>query len=371
MRVLHLTRDFPPDGAGGISTAAAGMVAALRDGGVPAAVISFDHWRRREQGAPLVVEPGGDEVALRIRRGAPLAAIESSARRFCPDVVHLHHENLWSFADALRSTLGCPIVYTTHVLHDGDGGASGGEQRIALRYADLIAAPSRSAAAEIAAVGVATPIHVVPNVVAAGAPGVRDGAPLGLFAGRFDHAKGIDTLFDVMDAALRAHPELRFAIAGGLPASGKRERRWPRRWHERADPAHAGRVQFHGWLDRGALSALYARAHVQIVPSRRETFGLSAAEGMAHGLPIVATRAGALPEIIEDGATGFLCAPGDAAAIAERVLALVRDPDRAAQMGALGAAIVAQRFSAAAVRPQLVAAYEAALTSRAGNCKSE
>ena len=100
---------------------------------------------------------------------------------------------------------------------------------------------------------------------------------------------------------------------------------------------------------------------MQVAPSRRETFGLSVAEGMAHGLPVVATTAGALAELIEDGETGWLCEPGDAPAIAERLLMVLLDPEHAAEIGARARAAVQQRFSEAAVLPQLLAAYEAAL----------
>jgi glycosyltransferase involved in cell wall biosynthesis len=96
-----------------------------------------------------------------------------------------------------------------------------------------------------------------------------------------------------------------------------------------------------GWVDD--LAPLYARAAVVAVPSRFETFGQSALEAMLHGAPVVASRAGALPELVGDGVTGLLVPPGDPEALAAAVAALLGDPARAAARGAAAAARVRER----------------------------
>jgi glycosyltransferase involved in cell wall biosynthesis len=68
-------------------------------------------------------------------------------------------------------------------------------------------------------------------------------------------------------------------------------------------------------------------------------------EGMALGRPLVATRTGGTPELVVDGVTGLLIAPGNAAELAQRVIELVGDPERARRMGVNGRRLMETRFS--------------------------
>jgi len=85
-----------------------------------------------------------------------------------------------------------------------------------------------------------------------------------------------------------------------------------------------GEVHFTGRVDAAELDGLRARASVALVPSRSaETFGMAAAEAMAGGLPVLASRIGALPELLEDQS---LVAPGDPRALAEAIRRIASDP---------------------------------------------
>ena len=86
------------------------------------------------------------------------------------------------------------------------------------------------------------------------------------------------------------------------------------------------------------MDAIYRRIDIVVVPSHVETFSLVALEGMAYGLPVVASAVGGLPELVEEGKTGFLVPVGDARALAERLDVLLRDADRRRQMGGAGRA---------------------------------
>jgi glycosyltransferase involved in cell wall biosynthesis len=89
---------------------------------------------------------------------------------------------------------------------------------------------------------------------------------------------------------------------------------------------------------RGDLPGLYRLASVFITASEIETQGLVLLEAAATGLPAVAVRAAAIPEAIEDGITGYLAAPGDVDAIADRLVWLLQNPIQARKMGQAGRA---------------------------------
>ena len=113
------------------------------------------------------------------------------------------------------------------------------------------------------------------------------------------------------------------------------------------------RVRFLG--ERDALPELLAPADVFVLASAEESFGLSALEAMACGVPVVATRVGGVPEVIEDGKSGLLAPAEDLAAFAERLRELLFDRDRARSMGALARERVLAEFT----RDPIVDRYEA------------
>jgi glycosyltransferase involved in cell wall biosynthesis len=140
-----------------------------------------------------------------------------------------------------------------------------------------------------------------------------------LFLGNLIPRKGLVTLM----AAIRRQPSaFSLDIVGSLTA----------------DPAHARKIQnlasglptliqFHGLLEDGQLIEKLKQAHVLVVPSSYEGYGIVYLEGMAFGLPAIGTTGGAASEIITDGETGYLVPPGDAATLAARLAALAADRD--------------------------------------------
>jgi glycosyltransferase involved in cell wall biosynthesis len=87
---------------------------------------------------------------------------------------------------------------------------------------------------------------------------------------------------------------------------------------------------------RTDVSRLLGAADLALLSSVSEGIPLSLIEGMAAGLPVVATRVGGVPEIIEDGRSGLLVASGDDEAMAERILTLARNPALGRQLGQAG-----------------------------------
>lgn len=93
-------------------------------------------------------------------------------------------------------------------------------------------------------------------------------------------------------------------------------------------------VRFLGHMDRIALFEELKRAMAIILPSEcYETFGLSIAEGYALGKPVIASRVGALPEIVQDGVTGWLFQPGNVEDLCSKIALIVHDRSKAAEMG--------------------------------------
>lgn len=103
------------------------------------------------------------------------------------------------------------------------------------------------------------------------------------------------------------------------------------------------RVQFLGKID--SVAPLLASADLFLLPSASESFGLSALEALASGVPVVGTKAGGMPEVVRDGETGFLCAVGDVEGMSSAALSILGDRDKWTAMSELAASDARARFS--------------------------
>ena len=105
-------------------------------------------------------------------------------------------------------------------------------------------------------------------------------------------------------------------------------------------------IRYCGWYDREDLPDFYGRCDAVIIPSIwEEPFGITAVEALSCGIPVIASVSGALPDIVEDGKSGFLFPRGNADALAETVKKFLRDPELAAQMGAAARERAVRMFS--------------------------
>ena len=218
-------------------------------------------------------------------------------------------------------------------------------QRKLLDQADAIVVPSAFARERLTELGVdaARGAWVVPNVVRPPtAPQPQSDAPRrgALVVSRLSPEKGVDVAIEAC-----AQADLPLTIAGDGPERAALERL------AAASPAE---VRLVGRVATERLDALRARAAVAVVPSRSaETFGLAAAEAMAAGLPVAASRIGALPELVPDQ---WLAEPGDPAALATVMRRIAGDPEAGPRAGARAQ----ERCSPAATARGLAAAYDAA-----------
>ncbi|MFO1361312.1 MAG: glycosyltransferase family 4 protein [Burkholderiales bacterium] len=186
--------------------------------------------------------------------------------------------------------------------------------------------------------------------VAPPAEGARRG---GLFVGRLAAEKGLDVLARALDEV----PEAEIAVVGDGPES-------PR---VRAHP----RLRALGRLPRAEVLAMMRRAAYLVMPSICfETFGLAALEAFASGLPVIASRTGGLADLVEDGRTGLLVAPGSAGALRDALRWAHSHADALAQMGRNARATYERGYTGAANHELLMAAYARARnTQDAGNTR--
>jgi glycosyltransferase involved in cell wall biosynthesis len=156
-------------------------------------------------------------------------------------------------------------------------------------------------------------------------------------------------------AALPANPPWRWVLVGSGQDRAALQA-------EVADLGLGERVVFAGAVDDVDLHNLYALAGGFALASLYEGSSLATLEAMAHGLPVVATAVGGLPDKVQPGVTGWLVPPGDAPALAAALRALVGDPAGAARLGQAGATLVDTRFTWAAITAQTMRLFEELLS---------
>lgn len=149
-----------------------------------------------------------------------------------------------------------------------------------------------------------------------------------LFIGNVIARKGLHILISALGRLMDQHWQL--TVAGSLSADSRYAASVKRLIES---TGLQGRVVLKGTVDRATLMGLLENHHCLAVPSFYEGFGIVYLEAMAFGLPVIASTAGAVPEVVADGHEGFLVPPGEVAALASRISILAGDRDRLAAMG--------------------------------------
>lgn len=167
--------------------------------------------------------------------------------------------------------------------------------------------------------------------------------PVIAYVGRIQPLKGVDIAISTLALVHETHPDTTLLVVGG-PSGPQGEGEIGRLRQLASDLGVRGRVKFVGPLPHGLLPDLYRSADVVLVPSRTESFGLVAAEAQACGVPVAASRVGGLVYVVDDGVSGFLIEGANPEWYAERVVALLDDPELADKIGQ-AASDWAKRFS--------------------------
>lgn len=125
----------------------------------------------------------------------------------------------------------------------------------------------------------------------------------------------------------------------------------------RIPPHLSARVVFTGALPQEKLLPYYQKADVVINPSLSEAFGMSLVEAMATQTPVVATKIGGMPEIVDDGKTGLLTDPGDTSALANAIIKIISQPNLAHKMGRAGRQKVLKHYTWQQITKNLIDCY--------------
>ena len=277
-----------------------------------------------------------------------------------PDVVHLHS----TFAGLLMRPLLAPcragmrVVYCPHGwAFDRQAGTvqtalARTSERLLSRWCDRVLCVSEHELVRARELGLPTELlQLVRNgireaqVVQAPRHRSDDPWPPGvlrvLFVGRLDRQKGVDILYSAM-AHLQGQAHA-VVVGASVAGAGRNACETP------ANVTHLG------WRARGDIETLYASADVLVVPSRWEALGLVALEAMRAGLPVVASRVGGLPEVIEEGRTGLVIDPENARVLVEVLSSL--DQPTLRRMGACARERFLQFFQVDRVVDELHEAY--------------
>jgi len=368
MRVAHISKST---GIAGSERHLLDLLPGLRARGLATCVLVLEDprhpataWGRalRERGETVEIVPIHGHLDFRL-----VSRLVERLRAFGPDVVHTHllHADLYG----LRAARRAGVRHMVSSRHNQDAFRCNPLikwlNRRAMRYAERVIAISGSVARFVSEVE-GTPsdrvvtVHYgldIPSVppdsreqarARLGFGGAGDLVLIG-FIGRLVRQKGADLALQAFAGVHTAHPQSRFVIVGDGPGRRDLEAQ-----------AHrlglAGRVVFAGWVDEA--SRVIPAFDMVVAPSRWEGFGLVVLETMCCGLPVIASRAGAFPEIVVHGETGLLVPSESPEALAGAMERLLSDPKLAAAMGCKGRARLAEAFPVKKMVDATVRVYE-------------
>jgi glycogen(starch) synthase len=257
----------------------------------------------------------------------------------------------------------CPLVITVHagVRHDVRVAsaraawlrlAGGLAERRALAAADMVIALTPAAADRLAGEGISrSRIRVIPpgydpDLFAADAPDPFPdlGRPRVGYIGRIAPQKDVATLINAFG---RVTGPACLLIVGDGPS---------RRAAERQARPLARAVRFTGFAPHAQIPAVLQHIDLLVLATRYEELPSVLIEGMAAGLPVIASRVGGIPALVDHDVNGLLVPPGDAAALAAAISRVLTEPDTAARLAA-AARQTAQQYTWPALARQVAAIY--------------
>ncbi len=286
-----------------------------------------------------VVELGGAGKGLRVLRG--MAAF----LRLRPDIIHVHNSTSLHYALVGKRFGAAKIVLTGHGRGKGGGRTHGADS---WNKTDAVVAVSQAVGRDMAAEVPADRLSVILNGVeptptrrrrreVRAELEISETETVGIIVARIDGMKGHDDLIEAWAKLHAAGRRATLLIAGDGAARADREAL------ARERGLDTKQIRFLGF--RGDVPDLLAASDFFLLPSLTEGLPLSVLEAMSHGLPIVATDVGGIPELVTDGVHGLLVPPKSPDLLAAAIAQVVGDADLRGRFGAAGKLRVTEDFS--------------------------
>jgi glycogen synthase len=389
LRILHFTWEYPPRIVGGIARVVEGLSKALTKMGVEVHVITAEM-----PGSPKEeVDEGVFVHRVAIDAPAPnfhtwillmnhffakrAGALLHEVGSF--DIVHVHDWLVLPAGAEAKSFLNCKLVSTLHSLeYKRAGGVNSPEGRMIesfewwITFESSIVIVCSNAMRGDARWKYNVPdekIWVIPNGIdptkyrvpprdkpaVRARYGVSSGDYLVLFVGRLTHQKGCEYLIRAIPSVAKYH-NAKLVIAGDGYMRGELE-------HFASQTGEGWRVRFTGFVSDREAVELMLSSDVLVIPSIYEPFGVVALEGMAAGLPVVASEVDGLAEIVIHEKTGILVRPRDSSSISWGISRVLSDPSNAQRIAENAKRELQERYTWDAVAALTLKSYEKALTS--------
>lgn len=308
--------------------------------------------------------------------GDAVRAVVTLARREQVDVLcsHDYKSNAVGWLAAGRLWKPLVVVFHGRTSHDGKVRLYERLDDHVLRRSTLVVAVSQDGRRRLGARGVrGSRVVVIPNALdAESGAWSTDGPirrrlrlaaqdPLLVFSGRLSPEKGVDLLLSAMERLVGARPRLTLVVLGCGPEE-------PRIRARVARIGLASNVHLLGF--QRDVYPFLREMDFAVLPSLSEGMPLAILEAYAARKPVVATRVGGVPEVVDHGLTGLLVPPRDPIALAEAMEELIRDRERAAAMGEAGARRLAAEFTVKAQTDRYLEAFERALCANRPTTRS-
>ena len=306
---------------------------------------------------------------------ALLIRIARELRRRQVQIVHLHTcEYMGFWRDCVHASL-CRWMRRKVVWHIHGGGfcqwvaqmhpAARSAVRQALERSSAVIALSEKGMHELRQFAPRANYHVVPNGVVMPEQLEAPGKPITfLFLGNWTQRKGVlDLVESVKIAKKRFACSMVVELAGFEKDPGEREK-LERLISESGMDEH---VRILGLIGGRRKTQALKRASCVVLPSYSENLPMAVLEGMAYGRAIIATRVGAVPEVVRDGIEGLLMEPGDVETLANHLVRIAREPELAERMGQAARIRVEQAYSVDAMRCRVGEVYRSLLKTEGEN----
>jgi glycosyltransferase involved in cell wall biosynthesis len=325
LNVVHVISSLQ---TGGMERVVLRLASAQRDGGSDVSVLAL-------RPGSLLAEANARNLRTGVLSGGRLARMLQALdwfRERRPDIVHVHNATSLHYGILSRLVSPARVVVTLHGdLHSRLGSS------FEWRLVDASVAVSDAAARTLRLPRTAPPLQVVRNGISLpAAPDTRPASPralvgggrpvLGIVVARIDGRKGHRTLVQAMRIVEAAAPgQVRMLVAGDGTDRPAVELL--------ANSAGLNDQAMVFLGTRTDVDDLLAAADFFVLPSDTEGLPLSVLEAMSHGLPIVASRVGGIPEIVDDAQEGLLVPPGEPQALADAIVHIVEDVEMRRRLG--------------------------------------